>query len=109
MAIRCFQFERSEEKKVVEILISTYPKLKLQDRRGTKYDGQTPLHMAVCKGNIWLVTTLLKKQSEKHSNATLLKRRATGAMFTNTVMMGELPLTIAALTFNNGKHHLKLK
>ena len=104
-AIKFFQFKRQEEKEVVELLMLMFPKLVLSDRGSTEYAGQTPLHMAVCKGNIWLVSALLTQLGKKdieHLKTTVLKRKATGMIFTNTVMMGELPLTIAALTFNKG-------
>ncbi|XP_060578311.1 transient receptor potential cation channel subfamily V member 5-like [Ruditapes philippinarum] len=110
-AIKIFQFKSQEEKDVTQSLISVYPKLILSDRESTEYAGQTPFHMAVCKGNIWLVNTLLKqlcKKDTKHWKSTLLKRKATGKIFTNTVMMGEVPLTIAALTFNRGMFDLLL-
>lgn len=110
-AVKLFQFKTFEEQRVVEILISNFPKLMLQDRSNTVYSGQTPLHMAVCKGNIWLVNTMLEHLSRKevmHWKVTLLKRKADGIIFTNTVMLGELPLTIAALTFNKGMFDLLL-
>jgi hypothetical protein len=110
-AVIVFKLKSQEEKEVIELLISVYPNLIQFDRENTEYAGQTPLHMAVCKGNMWLVNTLLKqlcKKDTKNWKSTLLKRNASGKIFTNTVMMGQVPLSIAALTFNRGlfKHTL---
>ena len=102
-AIKRLQFTSAPEKEVFERLVDTFPKLLGQDRLRAGYAGQTPLHMAVTKGNIWVANTLLTSMSKKEHKARkpgILKRLAVGAVFTNTVMMAELPLSIAAVTCN---------
>lgn len=88
------------------MLIEKFPELILQDRLNhAEYTGQTPLHMAVCKGNLWLVRTLMNRLSKKKTKQwkeVVLKKQANGTIFNNTVMLGQLPLSIAALTFNKG-------
>ncbi|WAR31031.1 TRPV6-like protein [Mya arenaria] len=109
--IKTFDFKNDVEKKVALILIEKFPKLLLQDRSNSEYAGQTPLHMAVCKGNVWLVGIMMNQLSKKEYETwkvTLLKGRAYGDIFRSTVMMGELPLTIAALTFDKGMFDLLL-
>ncbi|CAG2191056.1 unnamed protein product [Mytilus edulis] len=66
--------------------------------RDKHYKGQTPLHIAIRKG-AFLVTKCLLSFSKSKSIKSITKKRATGRIFTNTVMMGELPLHVAALTF----------
>lgn len=93
----------------VEVLTNLYPKLIGKARFDTEHAGQTPLHMAVCKGNCSLVEMMLKKLhlEAQSTNQRILHnvftRTAIGTKFVNTVMMGELPLTIAALTTRTGK------
>lgn len=111
-AIKRLQFTSAPEKEVFECLVDTFPKLLFQDRLATEYAGQTPLHMAVTKGNIWVANTLLTSMSKKEHKARkpgMLKRLAVGAVFTNTVMMAELPLSIAAVTCNKGMFDLLIE
>ena len=111
-AIKRLQFTSAAEKEVLEILLDAFPKMLEQDRLNTEYAGQTVLHMAVTKGNIWVANTLLSKMSKKEHKtrkSALLKRLAVGAVFTNTVMMAELPLNIAAVTCNKGMFDLLIE
>ena len=111
-AIKRFQFTTTPEKEVFKLLVDQFPKLLHHDRVNTEYAGQTALHMAVTKGNIWVVNTLLKKLSSKDhrsKKASLMKRLAVGKLFTNTVMMAELPLSIAAVMCNKGLFDLLLE
>jgi biopolymer transport protein ExbD len=41
-----------------------------------------------------------KKQSSNRTKMSMINTPATGRIFVNTVMMGELPLSVASLTFN---------
>jgi len=112
--IKLFDFKSEIEQRIVVYLIENFPKLLLQDRQKdssyqhntlSPYAGQTPLHLAVSKGNVWLVGILMQQLSRQELitwKVCLLKSRACGTMFRQTVMMGELPLTTAALTFNKG-------
>ncbi|KAL4218808.1 hypothetical protein ACF0H5_021396 [Mactra antiquata] len=110
-AVKCLQFKSDHEMNVVEILLDKFPTLILQHRADTEYAGQTPLHMAVCKGNRRLVEVMLRHISsgqKKYWKKPLLKRLACGSIFDNTAMSGQLPLSIAALTFNKGMFDLLL-
>ncbi|KAH3797134.1 transient receptor potential cation channel subfamily V member 6-like [Dreissena polymorpha] len=113
MVIRLYTFETQIQRNVVEILINTFPKLLLQERsQDSKYAGQTPLHLAICKGNVWLVNNMLRELASDERYSTwlrgVLEKRAYGTMFRNTVMMGELPLFISALTMNKDMYNLLL-
>lgn len=76
------------------------PITKIEDKKPLA--GQTALHITITKGNVVLTKTLLDVvQQKKHEEmCRLLHSTATGAQFVNTVMMGQLPLTVAALTGN---------
>ncbi|XP_056012149.1 transient receptor potential cation channel subfamily V member 6-like [Ostrea edulis] len=56
-------------------------------------DGQTALHVAIVQGNYKAVRKLLECCKTK----TLLEKNAYGIQFKNTVLMGQLPLSVAAL------------
>ena len=80
---------------MVEKLISLCPKL-LTATRSDKYEGQTALHIAISKENQEAVEVMVWHPEKHH----LLSIPATGSRFPHTVMMGELPLSVAATTFN---------
>lgn len=67
-----------------------------------KFRGQTALHMAITKCNKAAIEAMLGACSthKKEEMSSLLQTRATGFRFVNTVMMGQIPLTVAALTGN---------
>ncbi|KAK3590361.1 hypothetical protein CHS0354_020683 [Potamilus streckersoni] len=104
MACSMFYLEKLTEKKVVELLVEEFPDMILSNRQDSDmYRGQTPLHMAICRGNMWLVDTMLNALSATHlhdKKVTCLEQRATGLKFKNTVLLAEIPLSIAALTCN---------
>ncbi|KAK3605262.1 hypothetical protein CHS0354_037662 [Potamilus streckersoni] len=89
---------------IIKKLIEVCPDLILADRRDSDdYFGQTALHIAIVKKNIDTVETILSEllnNSQTMLNR-VLHRSATGFKFANTVMMGELPLSVSALTFNH--------
>lgn len=95
-------FNKSSE--IIQILIKICPELMTAARKESQnYYGQTALHVAISKGNTDAVEDMLSEilnLSQSLKNA-LLHTLATGQKFVNTVMMGELPLSVAALTFNS--------
>ncbi|XP_052673739.1 uncharacterized protein LOC128155893 [Crassostrea angulata] len=76
------------------------PITKIEDKKPLA--GQTALHITITKGNVVLTKTLLDvvQQKQHEEMSSLLHSMATGGRFVNTVMMGQLPLTVAALTGN---------
>lgn len=73
--------------------------LRMGREQSRDFRGQTALHMAIAKGNKKAVKSMLKvgSNSTNFNMSTLLNICATGSRFVNTVMMGQLPLTVAAL------------
>ncbi|KAL3870605.1 hypothetical protein ACJMK2_038654 [Sinanodonta woodiana] len=104
MACSMFCLEKPTEKKVVELLVAEFPDMILSNREDSDmYRGQTPVHMAICRGNMWLVDTMLNALSNPDfhdKKVKCLEQRATGLKFKNTVLFAEIPLSIAALTCN---------
>ncbi|XP_045201368.2 transient receptor potential cation channel subfamily V member 5-like [Mercenaria mercenaria] len=94
-------FNQSSE--IIQTLMKICPELLTAARKESQdYYGQTALHIAIAKGNVDAVEDMLSEilnLSQNLKNA-LLHTMATGQKFANTVMMGELPLSVAALTFN---------
>ncbi|KAK3592749.1 hypothetical protein CHS0354_016505 [Potamilus streckersoni] len=90
------------QRNVFECLLKKFHKLITSNRAASDhFSGQTPLHMAICKGKSYEVRSLIEAAKEsKVRLGKLFSKRATGKEFKNTAMMGELPLSIAALTGN---------
>ena len=90
-----------KQNNIIEYLVETCPELLLQNRSGTEYEGQTAIHVAISKGNIQAVEFMLSIATSQIGNKyyELVHTHASGCKFVNTVMMGELPLSVAALTF----------
>ena len=95
---------------IIGRLVDICPDL-LSLARGTcNYKGQTPLHIAITKGDNNVTKLLLSSaenqaetgntQSLNRIKIAMIHTPATGNLFVNTVMMGELPLSVASLTFN---------
>ena len=88
---------------IISRLVDACPSLLLCARDGSEtYKGQTPLHIAITQGNEKVVEALLAKSEQLGSGQkwNMLHQMATGSKFANTVMMGEIPLTVAALKLN---------
>ncbi|XP_076436173.1 transient receptor potential cation channel subfamily V member 6-like [Babylonia areolata] len=83
---------------VMRKLATLCPGLLLQHRQGD-YEGQNVLHTLVSKQNVEGVRALLGDLAPDRCDL-LLHGKAVGPCFAATVMMGELPLSVAALTFN---------
>ncbi|XP_046376203.2 transient receptor potential cation channel subfamily V member 6-like [Haliotis rufescens] len=94
-----------EDVTVMKKIIEVCPGLLLVSRTG-EYEGQTTLHIVISKCNYAAVKMLLKAGVVKRFKDQVLRMLATGSRFTNTVMMGELPLSVAALTLDT--HILEL-
>ncbi|XP_046547748.1 LOW QUALITY PROTEIN: transient receptor potential cation channel subfamily V member 6-like [Haliotis rubra] len=88
-----------EDITVMKRIIDVCPGLLLVSRTG-EYEGQTTLHIVISKCNHAAVRMLLKAGVVKKFKDQVLRMVATGSRFTNTVMMGELPLSVAALTLD---------
>lgn len=80
--------------------MNSYPEL-LQKDRGDKgsvgFEGQTPLHVAIVRGSLKSVQNILTTAENSKIVSELLQKSATGYKFRNTVLMGQLPLHVAAL------------
>ena len=83
----------------VQQLVELCPALLHKARESSEnFHGQTALHIAITKGNASAVDIMISRSnSERQSLTDLLHTCATGSRFVNTVMMGELPLSVAAL------------
>lgn len=92
------------DEKFVRQLSELCPRLLCADiRKSKEFLGQTALHISITKGNAKATKTMLEIGQEKlpsNQMTTLLQTKATGSRFVNTVMMGQLPLTVAALKGN---------
>lgn len=109
--------ETKTEKKVVLNAIELYPKMITHKCASDGNKGQTPLHIGICRRHMPLVEQMLKCRME------LDRRRmeqgqeqdwcrldlyswysicATGSNFEKTAMLGQLPLSVAALTLDTG-------
>ena len=98
---------------VITELIEKAPCLLEFDRKDfPKYDGQTPLHIAILKENLTVIRQIVKqlkldkaedreKQKLKGPGyRSILEIKAKGSTFKATPMMAGSPLCVAALTFN---------
>lgn len=61
------------------------------------YQGQTPLHVAIAIKNIEAVEIIMERAAAEKLREQLLCVCAEGNEFKNTVFMGQLPLSVAAL------------
>ena len=100
-------------RQIIVRLIDFCPDLLLQSRETSDYyRGQTALHIAITQGSVDLIDELLVKAESwlgAGKKRLLLEQRATGMRFSNSVMMGEYPLTVAALTLNIDTMSILLK
>ncbi|XP_071156124.1 transient receptor potential cation channel subfamily V member 5-like isoform X1 [Mytilus edulis] len=94
---------------IIKRIIDLCPDLlSLARETSENYQGQTPLHIAITRGDDNVTELLLsssnleseRKQYSSRTKLTMINTPAVGRIFANTVMMGELPLSVAALTFN---------
>ncbi|KAK3605859.1 hypothetical protein CHS0354_017762 [Potamilus streckersoni] len=99
-------FDTDSEIKLFEYLVKTCANKVLEGERRGHYQGQTPLHMAICHGQEMLVICLLdeiEKRLQRAWNENLreiIHRAATGDAFLKGVMRSELPLSVAAVVGN---------
>lgn len=63
--------------------------------------GQSPLHVAIVNGYADAVEAILKIAAKNNITRELLCIRATGKKFKRAVLMGQLPLSAAALACRN--------
>ena len=85
-------------------LMKICPKLLLKDRSdhyNTGFEGQTPLHVAIARGSIEAVKRILRTGKRSKILEKLLSTSSKGHRFSNTALMGQLPLTVAALASKN--------
>lgn len=91
-----------DDEALVFKLVDMEPRLmSLAREESESYQGQTALHIAITKGNYEAVEAMLAKAACVPTIKTdIICKPATGVRFVNTVMMGQLPLSVAALKFN---------
>ena len=92
-----------DETSFISQLTKLRPQLLLRVRED-EFKGQTALHIAITKDKPEVILDMLKvgqsRNGIRKQMSTLLHIPATGSRFVNTVMMGQLPLTVAALKGN---------
>ena len=94
-----------------EKLMEICPKLLLKDRSDKlqlkkDFGGQTPLHVAIAREKYKAVQNILAVGEKYKILPKLLRKKSTGKKFRNTVLMGQLPLTVAALVCKNNKFEI---
>ncbi|XP_069121392.1 transient receptor potential cation channel subfamily V member 5-like [Argopecten irradians] len=101
---------------IISAILDKFPGLVSEAKFGVEYKGQTALHIAITRANNAAITLILKtakkcdelimksreddEESDREPSCmlkNLLATAATGSRFEGTVMMGELPLFVAAL------------
>jgi len=87
---------------LVRKILLACPQLVKVAKIGTEYKGQTALHIVITKANRSAMKFLLDAAERlgEETLSDLLKTCATGTQFEGTVMMGQLPLFVAALKFD---------
>lgn len=86
---------------VIKALVELCPELLSESRQESKlYRGQTVLHIAITGNVVEIVGVLLDRLAKEGELETIISACATGSRFENTVMLGEFPLAVAALTLN---------
>lgn len=101
-AMKAMESEEDEDGRLaVAKLIDMHPGLVTTGRDCAEYQGQTPLHIAICRGHIDIVEKMTLSMEKKQTNS-MTECSATGTKFEKNAMLGELPLSVAALTLNTG-------
>lgn len=97
---RSFLMEQRSEcymkKRVCQSLVGKLKRILFKEKERSPYEGQTPLHVAIAKGNYEAVKIILRETNEEETQK-LFNTCAVGKEFKNTVLMGQLPLSVAAL------------
>lgn len=93
----------NDDPKIIKSLLEIEGGLLYLQRQGI-HKGQTALHIAVARGKYKIVEELLERDSElRHPDSKFSKqlpiyeRLADGRRFKNTILMGQSPLSVAAL------------
>ncbi|KAK7501771.1 hypothetical protein BaRGS_00006857, partial [Batillaria attramentaria] len=117
--LNCMQLAAffQDDAEIIKKLAELHPDLIWKQRKG-EYDGQTVLHLLIVKQNLAAAEAVLKHaksfagrfRGNRHGGIwQLMHGKATGSRFKSTVMMGGLPLSVAALTFNEGMVKLLIR
>ena len=89
-----FKDDTCNEIQVIKLLVENFPELVGEMRPNSTLSGQTPLHMAITKGASNVADILMESL---RPDTDVFKVEVSGQIFRNTVMMAELPLSVAAL------------
>ncbi|XP_033761160.1 transient receptor potential cation channel subfamily V member 5-like [Pecten maximus] len=91
-------------------ILDICPDLIMVPRKNKQFAGQTPLHLAIVTGKIRACEEILNvAERSKVKLRLLMNARATGKIFNNSIMMGQIPLFVGALTFKEGIVDLLLR
>lgn len=100
---RVLKYKDSVTLEFVKKFAGKNPEL-LKEQRDSKeiaksevFRGQSPLHVAIVNGYAEAVEEILKIAAKNNMTQDLLRIPATGKKFKNTVLMGQLPISAAAL------------
>lgn len=87
---------RNTHEFVKKILEQNHKYLEELRNQSNNFKGQTLLHVAIAKGNLKAVEKILDIANKKETQK-FLSTFAVGSKFKNTVLKGQLPLSVAAL------------
>ncbi|XP_064597414.1 transient receptor potential cation channel subfamily V member 6-like [Liolophura sinensis] len=96
--------ENLETDEIIEIIRNGKTGFISQRRKDEQpgYEGRLPFHVAIAREQIKIVHVMLDQieNTDLDSLKDVFQQKATGTEFLDTVMSGQIPLSIAALTFN---------
>ncbi|OWF39932.1 Transient receptor potential cation channel subfamily V member 6 [Mizuhopecten yessoensis] len=106
----CLMHNSEENVACIIHILAICPDLLMVPRFSMAFAGQTPLHIAVVTGNVQACEEILNvAERSKVKLRALMNARATGKIFNNSVMMGQIPLFVSALTFKENIVDLLLR
>ncbi|XP_033760245.1 transient receptor potential cation channel subfamily V member 2-like [Pecten maximus] len=88
--------------RIIEEIVKISPEL-LASSKGKDHQGQTPLHILIARKHndtLKIIKMLSKREIGANLRRKIFNPNVTGTVFRNTIMEGDLPFIVAALTLD---------